>query len=374
MNKTENQPEKDESLDNQNLKTRIVVDNIIKSRKMFIREISHHTKTVNKAIFNSSGTIFATCGNDNMVFLYNSITYDLINKYKVSSAAKHIIFMKKQDKIMVGTALGHFYIFDIFCYQENQTFFEHENTEIRLLSMDLSYGDNYLAMISKKMFGDNDGKRNCLKVYKTENFVVDDLNTFFQEEVKIEADEEDFTCVKYGLKENIVYLARSDCYLFRYDLEKTTKYSQDQVTCYLEDIKSITFSPRYEFLLLNCFAGVGILDPNNLSVFKIIKTKYPVLSSQISPFMYNKTNPMYHLILAGGIPARDQAMKSDGGNEIFFYNFATSKKITQLGGCYGNVNWISLFNDGSGLITASEEGISRIYRFDKCYYDDEMFK
>lgn len=52
---------------------------------------------------------------------------------------------------------------------------------------------------------------------------------------------------------------------------------------------------------------------------------------------------------------------------------ANSKKISSLGGSIGRINWLSIFPDGSGLITANEEGLARIYRFDKSYYRDEMW-
>ena len=85
-------------------------------------------------------------------------------------------------------------------------------------------------------------------------------------------------------------------------------------------------------------------------------------------------NPKYHLIFAGGIPAREQAIRAEGGNEINIYNVAREEKLCELGGSYGNVNWITLFKDGSGFVTAGEEAIARIYRFDQAYFKDPIFQ
>lgn len=60
-------------------------------------------------------------------------------------------------------------------------------------------------------------------------------------------------------------------------------------------------------------------------------------------------------------------MQKEGGNEIFFFDISTGEKLFTLSGCNGTVNWISLFPDGMGLITASEEGLCRLFRFDKTY-------
>ena len=96
-----------------------------------------------------------------------------------------------------------------------------------------------------------------------------------------------------------------------------------------------------------------------------------MLCAQISPLLYS-INPKYHVIFAGGIAARDQALAAEGGNEIFVYNFAIGSKITELSGCFGNINWLSVFKDGSGFLTAGEEAIVRIYRFDKSYYEKQV--
>lgn len=107
-----------------------------------------------------------------------------------------------------------------------------------------------------------------------------------------------------------------------------------------------------------------ILDPENFEVFDFFQTEFPVHCSKISSLIYSKTCTRNHLIFGGGIATRDQAMQSEGGNLIYIYNMETRKIIAVLAGSLGRINWLSLFPDGSGLLTAGEEGISRVYRFD----------
>ena len=84
--------------------------------------------------------------------------------------------------------------------------------------------------------------------------------------------------------------------------------------------------------------------------------------------MYSKNEPKYHIIYGGGINQVEQARQTEGGNELFIYNMMDQKVLSKFGVQYGRINWISSFPDGSGVITAGEEGVVRIYRFDQTYY------
>lgn len=50
------------------------------------------------------------------------------------------------------------------------------------------------------------------------------------------------------------------------------------------------------------------------------------------------------------------------------------KLLAELRGHYGPVNWIEWFRDGRGFVSAGEEGIVRVYRFDNLYFTDEKFE
>jgi len=80
-----------------------------------------------------------------------------------------------------------------------------------------------------------------------------------------------------------------------------------------------------------------------------------------------------HVIMGGGVQARDIAMAREGGLDIFMINIISSKVLSMLGGHFGPVNWLEWFKDGGGFVSAGEEGIVRIYRFDQQYFDDEQY-
>lgn len=375
-----------------NLKTQVILDKIVKSKKMYPIELRNHSAPVNRALFNRLNTLFATCSNDFYVNIYNAITFEMINQFKLTMAASNLLFTDKGDKIVVTTHLDQWYILDVYAFQGDQEYFEHTNPTLKTMSMSLSYGDNYLALLYN-MFNvqtEEGVSRNRLVIYdfnklkpnRTKwqpegNSTTIGKDNFLVEKHSLKAKKGvEFTKVLFYLYEDTIFLTDVSNTINQYKLNPAEKEIVDSpnITKQLESvgvINSLTFSPKYEFLMANCQEGLMMLNPETLETFRFFKTKQPVLCSQVSHLMYNEKSPKYHILFAGGIPAREQAMASEGGNEIFVYNFAVGNKITELSGCFGNVNWLGSFKDGSGFITAGEEGIVRIYRFDKSYYESK---
>lgn len=77
---------------------------------------------------------------------------------------------------------------------------------------------------------------------------------------------------------------------------------------YLEQIHSIKYTPKYEFLIASCERGIAIIKADVFEIFNIIKSEYPVMTAHLSPLAYNTTEPRFHLIFGGGIDVMEQAM------------------------------------------------------------------
>ena len=103
--------------------------------------------------------------------------------------------------------------------------------------MDLSYGDKYLAILQEDLVPESPSKNCILKIYEVDSLVKDDANTMLESVYRItfESEEVDtFTFCKFGLFENIIYLARKDNYVLSYDFEKSTTEVKDLMTPYLQ--------------------------------------------------------------------------------------------------------------------------------------------
>lgn len=50
------------------------------------------------------------------------------------------------------------------------------------------------------------------------------------------------------------------------------------------------------------------------------------------------------------------------------------EEIGYIPGHFGPVNCLAFFKDGRGFVSGGEEGIIRVFRFDKTYFEEKKFK
>lgn len=75
--------------------------------------------------------------------------------------------------------------------------------------------------------------------------------------------------------------------------------------------------------------------------------------------------------MGGGLAARETAKSKLGGYDLHLCNIMFEEEIGTISGHYGPCNMIQFYKDGRGIVTAGEEGIIRIFRFDNSYWDYE---
>ena len=103
----------------------------------------------------------------------------------MQNAVKNIAFFKKEHKIVVANALGTFEIYEYFSV-DDKPFYSYKNNDKRILSMSLSYGDKYLAILTKSIT-EPFSKVNC-HIYEVANLVYDEFNTFLTAVCSIESE------------------------------------------------------------------------------------------------------------------------------------------------------------------------------------------
>lgn len=395
------------------LKTSLKIKKVQETRNIFPIEINSHHQPINMAVFSPSGLLFATCGNDGKVFLFNGITYQLINSFQIDSkesAVKFIAFNKTGDKLF-GATVDRLFMIDVYRFQDEQIVMSATQEDYRVLDFKLSLGDTQIALVSKFMYGAHDLKpgqqvshvsvysmKSIMKAFEplikkdeekvefdklkaktvaaeqsTEELrIIDHEVSLPKPDLQIFSNDVEFTKVALFSDEDHVYLAKKNSNLMKYNVKESCSKAESSVQLKSSQINSLEFSARFEFLIVCCNDSVSLIDPVDLSTVHSFNTKFPVNCAKITPLLYDSQSK-YHLVYAGGIPAIEQARQSEGGNEITIYNFATGKAITKLGGSFGNINYLDMFKDGSGLITAGQEGVARVYRFDMSYYKDKEF-
>lgn len=85
----------------------------------------------------------------------------------------------------------------------------------RILALDLSFGDNYLSIVSHKI-GTHDNR--CIHdIYDTKSLNPTKNQNFFDSLKQVKEIENRITYVKFGFEENIIFVSKEDNIVYRYD-------------------------------------------------------------------------------------------------------------------------------------------------------------
>ena len=101
------------------------------------------------------------------------------------------------------------------------------------------------------------------------------------------------------------YATTYDGFVIRYSSEGKPV---NQFQAHEGEIKSFNFSADYSILVTAAVNGCKVIDPESLEVIRYFKTELPMNTVAISPLFCARSNPKFHLVMGGGIPAREAAM------------------------------------------------------------------
>lgn len=357
--------------DKDNLRTQVALDRIGRSNRI-IPLTFHNEKKFSYVTFNKDQTLLALCNDCEQLTILDALTFEGLNIFNTKSAIRQAIFHPVTDIIFCALATDYIQIFDPYTIQEKQKEYLFEYEDSRPLWISLSFSGDKLAVTWRDIFKNTDPNHKDTRVA-----IYDSKDCKGSEQPKIQKSlvpenfEERFTSAIFGMHEDILYICNENKKILKYNLKGEKLASTGQL--FSNNLSSLTFSPHFEFLIASGNEGVHLLNPSDLTVFRSVVTRHPVRCAQLSSLAYSNP-PKYHLIYGGGVPARDQATRSDAGNELFIYDISTEEKVFELADAFGNINWLELFADGSGVVTAGEEGFCRIYRFDQCFYSNKEFQ
>lgn len=348
-------------------------DNIRKTGKMFPIQLSYHNKVVNMIRFNKDGTLFFSCSNDQSINIYSAIDYTRLQHIKCTEALKAFDVTSEAEYVVSGGFIGGVQVWEVEG-GANVGKGKSENVELdlKINVVEFSYGDEYLLFAGEKM---SDYTVSAIHVFRWSEFLaaikagkkVDESCSVYSKTFT----KETFTRMKFGCLDNRIYYSTVNGYVkcISLDLEQDLmeiKVSQNEIT-------SINFSKKFEFLVITTYEGCVILDPSTFEEIERIKTDYKMNCAQVSPLCTTKMGSKPHIIMGGGVQARDIAMAKEGGLDILLYNMISNKMLSQIRGHYGPVNWLEWYKDGCGFVSAGEEGIVRVFRFDASYFEDELY-
>lgn len=93
------------------------------------------------------------------------------------------------------------------------------------------------------------------------------------------------------------------------------------------EIKTFTIAKDYSLMATAANDGCKVLDPDNLNVLRYFKYEVPMNAVAISPLINEDKNSKPHLIVAGGIPARETARTKFQGFDIHICNIMYEEEV-----------------------------------------------
>ena len=372
------------------LKTRVMIDKIERKGQMYPYEISNHLGPVKSVCMNRDSTLFASCcAQDKKIFIFDAITFQILNVFNTKNAVSHILFTSDSQYIVGFCSMDGVYFFKIDDFTKTSakeknlpTNSEHRMAEFdsfRIKGGDLSYGSDKMLLVREELFkGERDYRINYIEVFDLKKYFEGDRKTRLSSSriFSKESEPKDAaTKALFGLDpDQIFYSTNTELIRFDITLGDIALRTFLKKDIKISKVTSMRMSKKYEFLGLAGPEGASLVSPTDLKLLRNFPTEFPMNTIAFSPRLSVKKNSKYHLIMGGGVSARDTAQSKQGGTEILLYNISTSNKMSQLTGHYGPVNYLDWYGDGAGFVSAGEEGIVRVYRFDKSYFSDPQFK
>lgn len=84
----------------------------------------------------------------------------------------------------------------------------------------------------------------------------------------------------------------------------------------------------------------------------------------VSPLFNHPTTPKFHIIMGGGIDAKQAAQSKGAGFDIHLCNAMYGEEIGKLQTHFSPVNSVEFFKDGLGYICCADDAYITIVRFE----------
>jgi hypothetical protein len=135
-------------------------------------------------------------------------------------------------------------------------------------------------------------------------------------------------------------------------------------------IRSVAFSHDFSVLATAARDGSKVVDPETFEILSVFKREYPMNDVSISPLFNHPTNPKHHIIMGGGIDARQAAQSKGAGFDVHLCNVMLEKEIGKLLTHFSPISSLEFFKDGLGYVSCADDAYITIVRFEESYFSD----
>jgi len=179
------------------------VENIKKQGKMFPVCMHYHQSAVNMIRFNKDGTIFASCGNDKKVNVFNAITNQRLGSLEAEESLKAFEMSKDCEYVITGGFVGSLEIWRMTDGKRlgKITF------DLKISCLELSYGDEYLMLAGDRF---SDYTISTIHIFRFKDLItlvlnnepVEEKNSLYTKDYTNVV----FTRMRFGLLNDRIYI------------------------------------------------------------------------------------------------------------------------------------------------------------------------
>ncbi|CAD8056031.1 unnamed protein product [Paramecium sonneborni] len=336
-----------------------------------------HVRGTDRAIMtikiNYDGDLFFTASQDGGINCWLTENGERLGNYKASGAVKTLDLTDNSELLVSGSLEGSV---DFFQINGGKSLGKLVADMRKAKWVEFSYGDEYLIIVYQPMTSSINYETRILKVQE----ILDKIKLRQSQDVLeitdtlVTPDKFKTTQASWGYLNQSIIMASTEGELLL--LSYPQKQEIRRVQVHDGEIKQFTFAKDFSILATAANDGCKIFDPTTLQLLRQFKYEVPMNAVAISPLFNSDQKQKPHLIVAGGIPARETARTKFQGFDIHICNVIYEEEVGKLlnPNQIGPINALAFFPDGKGFITGEEGGYSRVYKFDQTYWENDLFK
>lgn len=309
-----------------------------------------HERPINMVKFNYDGDLFFSASADNKVNMWESYTGERIGSFGTKAAVKSIDIDDDTKHLitgcMDGTVQVDLQLTQIFKAENGQPlkWFKFPN---KIRYVEYSVGDK-LVLFLEESFVYEEGSQITVFEMATLLDAPQEADkgydmTKLTPKIKFQAKGKNgknkhLTKVSWYLNNSAFIASGADGTLIKYDLNGNI-VAEIQAHESSVEIRSFALARDCSILATAAVNGCRVFDPETFQLLKTFKQELPMNTVSISPLMCSETNPKYHLIIGGGISARESAMTAgNAGFDIILCNVMYENELGSIPGHFSPIN------------------------------------
>jgi len=316
-----------------------------------------HERPITQVKYNREGDLLFTIAKEKEPNVWFTVNGERLGTYDGHKGAVWCLDVDWQTRFLItGAADDSLNIWDV----ETGKLLNSIKTLTSVRSCQFSYGGNSILLTT-----DNIKNQKCeMMLFDVrDNKQIAESNPLWR--VDCPMDSKITNCL-WGPVDSCIYTGHDNGMLCKFNMQ--TMSFEQKMKVHSATITDMQASrDNTMFITSSKDQTATLFNAYDMEIVKKYSSDRPLNSAAISP---NKD----HVLLGGGQEAAEvtKTAASKGKFEALFYHSIFEMEITSVKGHFGPINSVAFNPTGQGYASGGEEGLVRMYQFDKDYYDFDI--